>query len=116
MFVALNSNGSDLVIQVLEQSPSQHRKMVNVAFTWQTLSKWWWHCRCRSDEVRETTAKEVIAQMEAICSRRHVNCSIEVKHEAPAAACHPDIIAGLVDACRESEKVCAAAFPRRPSI
>ncbi len=62
-------------------------------------------CRCRSDEVRKATTKQVIAQLETICQRRNVNCSVEIKHEAPAAACHPDIIAGLIDACRESEQV-----------
>ena len=43
-------------------------------------------------------------QIDKICERRGVECTIETKHEAPAAACHPDIIAGLVDACRESEQ------------
>ncbi len=56
--------------------------------------------------MREATAAQVIAQIEDICARRHVNCSVEVKHEAPAAACHPEIIAGLINACRESEEVC----------
>ncbi|BDA45622.1 probable allantoate deiminase [Coccomyxa sp. Obi] len=68
--------------------------------------------RCRSDEVRKATAAQVIAQIEDICARRHVNCSVEVKHEAPAAACHPEIIAGLINACRESEELTASILER----
>ncbi|EIE22792.1 amidase [Coccomyxa subellipsoidea C-169] len=68
--------------------------------------------RCRSDEVRKATTKQVIAQLETICQRRNVNCSVEIKHEAPAAACHPDIIAGLIDACRESEQLTADILER----
>ena len=44
-------------------------------------------------------------QIDAICDRRGVNCSTSIKHQAPAAACHPDMIAALVDACRASEPV-----------
>lgn len=36
VYNALHSNGSDLVIQMLEQIPLQHRKMVTVAFTVQS--------------------------------------------------------------------------------
>lgn len=44
-------------------------------------------------------------EIHAICERRGVNCSASIKHEAPAAACHPTMIASLVDACRASEQV-----------
>ena len=62
-------------------------------------------CRCRSDELRHATAQAITDQIEAICDRRGVNCSASIKHQAPAAACHPDMIAALVDACRASEPV-----------
>ena len=62
-------------------------------------------CRCRSDDLRHATAQAVMDQITAICDRRGVNCSVSIKHEAPAAACHPDMIAALVDACRASEQV-----------
>lgn len=44
-------------------------------------------------------------EIHAICERRGVNCSASIKHEAPAAACHPTMIASLVNACRASEQV-----------
>ena len=44
-------------------------------------------------------------EIHTICERRGVNCSASIKHEAPAAACHPTMIASLVDACRASEQV-----------
>ncbi|CAK0782730.1 hypothetical protein CVIRNUC_005925 [Coccomyxa viridis] len=59
--------------------------------------------RCRSDELRHATAQAITDQIDAICDRRGVNCSTSIKHQAPAAACHPDMIAALVDACRASE-------------
>ena len=62
-------------------------------------------CRCRSDELRHATVQAIRHEIEAICERRGVNCSMIVKHEAPAAACHPAMIASLVDACRASEQV-----------
>ena len=55
--------------------------------------------------MRHATAQAVRHEVEAICGRRNVNCSTSVKHEAPAAACHPTMIASLVDACRASEQV-----------
>jgi hypothetical protein len=54
--------------------------------------------------VREETAARVRAQVAAICARRGLQCSVETRHEAPAAACHPDIIAGLISACRDAEE------------
>ena len=62
-------------------------------------------CRCRSDAVREAMARRVRAQVAAICERRGLRCSVETRHDAPAAACHPDIIAGLISACRDAEEV-----------
>ena len=66
-------------------------------------------CRCRSDDFRHATAQAIRHEIEAICERRGVNCSMSIKHEAPAAACHPTMIASLVDACRASEQVIQSA-------
>lgn len=75
------------------------------------MSKWAAH-RCRSDAVREATADSVRAEVSAICRRRGLSCSIETRHEAPAAAAHPDIIAGLVAACRAAEQARPLCLPR----
>lgn len=61
--------------------------------------------RSRWDANRAAVITRVRRFLAEVCARRGLTCGIEVKNEADAVQCHPDVVQGLVKATEDSAHI-----------